>query len=236
MLRINKKATLLVASLVCCISTVKTIANEREFTHHNYENIYKLKLNWAIQSLSQYSWQLGRLYESLDFELAKKKDAIEQLKQAKFLSYHINKHFRSVYTKRPRYGKPIIDLETPRLYLAYGFLPITFPLTTIAALTEWMYSEKNDEKIAEKILQKNNAIADIEKIQYTIKNEITPIKQEIMRLEIEQEELKHLDTFIASYNKDHGKHLAAIEHFISILDNKVQDIKKEAESLLLKTE
>lgn len=234
MLKIN--TALFITSLVCFISATKTIANQREFTRSNYEKIYRLKLDWATQDLNKYSGQLNRLYRSLDFELTKKKDAIEQLKQAKFLSYHINKHFRSVYTERPRYGKPIIDIEPLRLSLAYSFFPITLPLTTIAALTEWIYSEKNDAKIAEKILQKDTFISNIEKIQRTIKNEIAAIDQQIAAIETEQNELKQLDTFIAGYNKDHGKHIAAIEHFIDVIDSKVQDIEKEAQLLLSKTE
>jgi len=217
---IYKKTTLLVACLMFCMINVKTIATDYKMSRTNYEQIYKLRLKWAIEDLYK---DIEDLYkdlrssyknlENLNQEKNRISNTIEQLKKEKFLSYHINNVFGTLYSKpRPYKGKSIpaaLDWHThelTRFISAYGLLPITVPLAAGYVVKEWLSKKNNDDTIAElekdqqKIKNDQQKItAEIQKIQPIIEPAIAHIKQKITELETEATELKDLDNFIATY-------------------------------------
>jgi hypothetical protein len=181
---INKKTTLFLMFLTCCTININSVAADDKLPYVNLE--------------------IENLNHNLD-NLKNKKERIlkdiERLKEEKLLSYHINKNFNAVYRKpylvsgANIYVDRMIQMlwninEVSRIICAYGFLPISLPLTIAYGVKEWNSNKNNDNE---------TRITKLEKTLPQIESDIKKIQQKIAETETEAKKINELENFITTY-------------------------------------
>lgn len=152
------------------------------------------------------------------------KSQIDHLNNEANLGYHMNVGFGKLFATPSRKPIPYLPaaitrdvLELARLLYAYVLFPISMPITAFNAGKEWLSKKDNTQQIVllEAELKKNKdklnslkpptpqevatAKAETDKIVAKIENEIAQIQSKIKDLEIERQELKHLNKFKANF-------------------------------------
>ena len=198
MFKVNKKAILLLIPVISYIVTAQTAETKRE---PNYESLYKLHLKWDIEDLNKERIKLKIKLDDLQKKRAELLSTMEQLKNEKNLSYHMNTYFKVFQWPRPYRGKsPFGGLDRwTRFLLAWLTSPISAPLMAINARQEWLSKKNNDDQIAtlEKNLEENKNVLSI--IQPEVEVQIAQIEMKIAELETESETLSHLEQFKKNY-------------------------------------
>ena len=122
---------------------------------------------------------------------------INKLQQEQSLIYHIKKDFNAVYGAIPKSsGGPLGDIidtlllpwEIGRIVIAYGLFPITVPLTTAYATSEWRSKKENNDKI----LQQTEMLSNIDAEEKKIQSEIDYLEKLIKEVTIKEQIVEYM--------------------------------------------